>query len=203
MNNPRLLPWLAALALLASVQAQRTVALWSFNDTNSISPAIGNGEYTLVGPVASQFFTGSDSDPAATGNYGLSLSSFPDQASGAKSAGVQFALSTVGYQDIRLTFDLRGSATAARNTMVQYSVNGADFVDAASLVITRDGSFIPGLSVDLTFLAAANNNPNFAFRIVSDFYDAAGYKAVRDGSTYSTSGTWRLDVVTVSGQPTG
>jgi hypothetical protein len=52
-----------------------------------------------------------------------------------------------------------------------------------------------------------DNNPDFGFRIVSEFEStattsgAAGYVAAASGSSYGTAGTIRLDMLMVLGEP--
>ena len=46
----------------------------------------------------------------------------------------------------------------------------------------------------------ADNNPNFAFRILTEFGPSGQYEAARSTSTYSTSGTLRYDLVEVRGE---
>jgi hypothetical protein len=191
------------LALLTPVRAQRTIAQWNFNDTNAVAASFGSGEFTTLGPVALQFFSGSPGDPAGA-NYALGLSGFPEQNTGRRTAGVQFNAGTLGFNNVKLTFDFRGSATASRKLAVLYTVNGTDFLDASSFLITTDGVYTTGLTVlELASLPGTANNPNFAFRIVSDFTDDTAYTAIKAGSTYAPAGTWRFDLVTLSGQPIG
>lgn len=210
LESNRLLPMkknlafgLALSALFTpALCAQPVVALWNFNDTNVATAWVGTGQFSAVGTAGVAFYTGSSADPAASNNWGLSLNSFPEQGTGARTSGVQFSADTAGYQNLGLTFDFRGSSTAPRNLIVQVSANGVDFQDAAAFEITRDGSWTNGLTVDLTGVAGVADNPAFTARMVAGFYDAAGYKAVKESSAYSPAGTWRLDMVTLRGTPT-
>ena len=45
----------------------------------------------------------------------------------------------------------------------------------------------------------ADNNANFAFRILTEFDPSGQYEAARSTSTYSTGGTLRYDLVEVRG----
>jgi hypothetical protein len=45
----------------------------------------------------------------------------------------------------------------------------------------------------------ADNNPNFAFRILAEFAPSGQYEAALPTSTYSTLGTLRYDLVEVRG----
>lgn len=202
MNTRLLAALAAALALAATTHAQRIIAQWDFNQTNSIAASFGSGEYAVLGSAAYQVYSGSPKDPAAA-NYALGLNAFPAQSTAPLTAGVQFNASTEGFENVRLNFEFRGSATASRKLAILYSVNGTDFLDAASFLVTTAGAYTAGHQVELAGLPGAANNPNFALRILSDFVDYMGYVAIDDASTYSTSGTWRFDLVTISGQPIG
>lgn len=203
MKLSSLLSLLTLLGLAASAHGQRIIAQWNFNDANSIAASYGTGESTLLGGVTGQFFTGSAGDPGAASNLGLGLSGFPEQGTGRKTAGVQFTASTAGYEQILLSFDFRGSSTASRNLAIQYSTDGVTFLEAGAFSIARDGTFTNGLTVDLSHLPGASDQPAFAVRILSDFADATGYQAIKDGSSYSVAGTWRFDLVTLAGNPIG
>jgi hypothetical protein len=151
------------------------------------------------------FFAGSPNDPAgSTDNSGWSTTSYPSQGSNNKTAGVQFNVSTLGYERVIVTWDQRHSGTASRYIRFQYSTNGVDFIDGPSIEATVMGNFIPH-NVDLSALPVVNNQANFAFRIVSEFQDTAtgsgAAQYVGTTSGYGTSGTWRFDLVTVTGEP--
>ena len=67
---------------------------------------------------------------------------------------------------------------------------------------TRTGDTWYSRAVDLSAVAALNNNPSAIFRVVSAFDPAAGqYLAARSTSAYLTTGTMRFDNVTVTGTP--
>ena len=56
-------------------------------------------------------------------------------------------------------------------------------------------------SCDLSPLQAVNNNPNFAFRIVSEFESTSNPNYVGTSGSYSTGGTIRFDLVNVYADP--
>ena len=192
--------WLSFESTSAAVLAQ-----WDFNattDTNHPATSAGEGMATVLGGLSAQFASGSgSSDPAGTNDMALALSRFPAQGMAARSAGVQFAVSTSGYDSISLKFDLRASATASRKGVVLVSGDGITFSAAESFYIAVDGGFTNAITVPLATFAGASNNPRFTLRIVSDFSSGTNYVAVKSGSNYGTTGTWRLDRVTVTGEP--
>ncbi len=186
---------------------QSIIARWSFNggsdanpSTGATTPSIGAGTAQLIGGVKGVFATGSSSDPEATDNSGWNVSAFPSQGNGPKTAGIRFNVNTSGYRALSLLFDWRASNTASRHLAVLYSTNGTDFVDATGFTLQKAGAFTNGLKVDLTAVSDANDNPHFAIAILSDFADGAQYLPV-SGTSYSTAGTWRFDMVTVLGNP--
>lgn len=180
------------------------LAEWNFNattDTNHPAPSTGSGIATVLGGLGSSFSAGTgSSDPAGTNDLALSLSKFPAQGKGARSAGVQFEVSTEGYEQIRVRFDLRATATASRKGVLLVATDGATFQEVIPFYIEADSVFTNGIALPLEFYTGVANNPRFAFRIVSDFASGTNYTAVKSGSTYSTAGTWRLDMVTVTGE---
>ncbi len=181
------------------------LAEWNFNstsDTNHPATSAGAGVATVLGGLGASFSAGTgSSDPAGTNDLALSLSKFPAQGKGARSAGVQFEVSTQGYEKIRLRFDLRSTATASRKGVLLVATDGATFLEAIPFFIEADSVFTNGIALPLEFYTGVADNPRFAFRIVSDFSSGTNYTAVKAGSSYSTAGTWRLDMVTVTGEP--
>ena len=208
---------LAAMAVAANVRGD-ILAEWNFNsnppdtavNTGTTNTSLGIGMAGLVGGATATFATGSTAvDPAGTtDNSGWNTAGYPAQGAGNKTRGVQFAVSTEGYESIVVTWEHRNSNTASRYGRFQYSLDGVNFVDFA--VIAADpataNSFV-SRSVSLNSIVGANNNPNFAFRIVAEFESTATgagsdqYAATATGSAYASGGTWRLDMVTVSGSP--
>ena len=118
--------WLLGVGLLLAnlVNAHADIITqWNFNGQapgveNSPTPSIGVGAASLVGGVTSTGFSsgtanGGSSDPALTGNFGWQTTTYAAQGTANRSRGVQFNVSTVGKQDIVVSFDLRHSNTSA------------------------------------------------------------------------------------------
>ncbi|MGQ9866935.1 MAG: ExeM/NucH family extracellular endonuclease, partial [Pseudanabaenaceae cyanobacterium] len=145
---------------------------------------------------------GGSTDPAATDNSGWNITTFPAQSTNPKTAGVQFSVPTTGFQNISVSFDQRHSNTAANTVVFQYSTDGSNFIDFATFTATSGDTWFNSRTANLTAIPAVNNNSNFAFRIVSDFAPSTtSYAPSNSTSTYGTGGTWRFDMVTVSGNP--
>jgi len=206
----------AALTILST--PSNHIGQWTFNSdppdaavaTGVTTPTIGNGSAALLGATTTETFSaGASQDPAQSGNdnSGWNISDFPSSTTNNKTAGVQFNFSTSGHQQIMLTWRERHSSTSSRYARVQYTTNGTDFNDLN--VITTTNADVFNLEVvDLSSLPAVNDNPNFAFRIVSEFESTAtgsggsNYVATGSSSYSGGQGTIRFDWVNIFGNPT-
>ena len=113
--------------------ALTTITQWTFdgyNNTSTPSPSTGTGIASLVGTTApSGSFTG------LPGN-GWQTTTYPSQGTNNKTAGVQFQISTTGWQNIKFSFNIRHSNTAANTVVVQYSTDGGTtFTDVATYTV--------------------------------------------------------------------
>jgi hypothetical protein len=189
--------------------------------TGSLLATTGSGSASLIGGVTGSFAAGSPRD-AAVDNTAWSLSGWLAQGTGSGMAGAQFMVSTLGVSEpLMITFDVRQSATVSERFQLQATVDGSNFANVSgglgsfgsvgnntATSFSDSGLFINTAassnqafvqSITYTFFAgsAFENNANFGFRLVAVFegsqYDAAGASA-----SYGTTGTLRLDMVTVS-----
>ncbi|MFN0069230.1 MAG: immunoglobulin domain-containing protein, partial [Limisphaerales bacterium] len=203
--KPLLVAFLALFAGASSAPAQTILAQWNFNGqtvTNAPTPSFGAGTASLAGGTTGAYASGAgSSDPAPDNDSAWNLSGFPPDGTAPKTAGAQFAVSTAGYQDILLQFDFRASSTASRRVQVQAAADGLNFTDIAAFTITEAAVFTNELTFNLASLPAFDNQAAFAMRVVSDFASGTNYLGV--SNDYGTGGTWRLDMVTVSGTTTG
>lgn len=198
----------AALFVASSAQAA-TLSQWNFNSTppdaatgtGTVTPAIGSGTASLLGGVTSPSFNnGAGSSDMAADNSGWQTTGYKAAGIGDKTAGVQFKLSTVGYKDIVFSYDLRHSNTSSRYEQLQYSLNGTTFVDAVVFDGNKGDTWFNARSFDLSSIAGANNNADLTFRVLATFAPATSNYAASDATkTYAAAGTWRFDMVTVSG----
>ncbi|MBA4261982.1 MAG: PEP-CTERM sorting domain-containing protein [Comamonadaceae bacterium] len=201
---------MAALLATGHAHAQANVlAQWNFNSvtpdgntgTGSTATSAGLGTVSLLGGVTGGFASGTanggSSDPATTDNSGWQTTNYRAPGVGNKTAGAQFNVSTLGFEDVVVSYDLRHSNTSSRYEQFQYSLDGTSFVD----FITFDGNAGDTWfrrSVDLSGIAGADNNASFAFRVVSAFAPGTlAYAASNATSSYGAAGTWRFDMVTV------
>jgi len=195
---------------MVSAQAQIFVTSWNFNSpvpdantgTGSLTPSVGSGTVNLMGGVSSTFVTGAgSSDPAGSDNSALNVASWASQGTESGMRGIEFRVPTVGYENIQVQWDQRFTATSSRFYEFQYSVDGSEFLHWHTFENTTGANtWINGHLVDLSSLAGVTNNEDFAFRILSIFDPNTGdsYSTVGD-SNYGTSGTWRFDMVSVTG----
>ena len=198
------------------------VAQWDFNSspsdsnttTGKTTPSVGSG--TMVGDngvLVNKFSRGTGSDPAeliliagVTDNSGVSTTNYPAATVSNKTAGVQFSVSTVGMTNIAVTWEELNNANSSKYFRFQYSTDGGSTLIDGTLVTNDVASTTQYIyhSADLTGIAAAENNANFTFRIVSEWESTAigttNDNYVGTSGTYSGSGTGglvRFDMVTV------
>jgi hypothetical protein len=195
------------------------ITRWDFDQTANYTPtnpaaAIGIGiGSTVGGPTITNysFPNGALADPFTDLNqFAWGLEDGPAQGTSNKMVGFQFNTSTVGYQDIFLTWQERHSATASSYMRLQYTTNGTDFIDAD--VIRETVVAFNFASANLASRPGVANNPNFAFRIVAEFESTAvgttnnNYVATTSTSAYgpgAAGGTVRIDLMTVFGNAVG
>jgi len=205
------------LLMPAAAMAQSTIAKWTWNSGVRNPPAIGNGTASYIGGTAAP---GSGEFPSGTGStdggQAWGSSTYPPNLFSSGTAGVQFEVSTSGFQNIRVRYDAMPSASASRWLMMKYSTDGVNyFDDPTGPKAFSNTAWANNRTLDLTSIPAASNNAAFRFRIVSIFspnafvangssYDAnMAYQPAGTGATtnYATSGTIRFDAVTVLGDP--
>lgn len=201
------------LAFAAGTVHADIVTQWNFNSivadgntgTGTLTPNIGMGTASLIGGTTATFASGDasggSSDPASGDDSGWNLSNFAAQGMGDKTRGAQFAVSTLGFNNVVINYDLRHSNTAARDEVFQYSLDGINFIDFATFQGNTGDTWFKGRSVDLSSVTGVANNASFAFRVVAGFGTPTAYVASNPASTYGTSSTWRFDMVTVNAAP--
>jgi hypothetical protein len=211
----KLLSLLLIILFHLKVQSQTVITQWNFNSnpadastsTGSITPSTGTGTLTAL-LTTSSFSSGTgSSDPTTIDNSGLGLTGWQTQGNGNKTAGIQFAVSTIGNSNINLKFDLRHSNTGPRHFTVQYTTNIAAttpiWIDFADDSTTAGDLFVNNRSYNFSAITALNNNANAGFRIVAAFRPSTStYVAATSTSNYATTGTWRFDMLTIRTAPT-
>jgi hypothetical protein len=198
----------AALTVLTTNAA--VFVQWNFNSvppdnstsTGSTTPSIGTGTATAIGGVTPSFVGGDTTlDPAPSAdNTAWTTVNYPASTANNKSAGVQFAVSTAGKQNIVIFWSQRSSNTGGKYFRLQWSTNsGASFADFATAVTV--GVNFSAFTNSLP--SGANNNSNFVFRIVGEFQSTATGSGtatyIGANGTYAPAGTSRFDMVSISG----
>jgi hypothetical protein len=206
--------------------AQNTIALWNYNTITGAPTApladVGTGTSQVVGSmVVATAATGMDpiinngcgtqngTNPGAwafTANPGLTN----------ESSGVQYNVSTVGYQNILFTWDQRWSNTATNTIRVQYTLDGIvwtnftmtsanttfcnGLIDNGRFQNNGVGDQFRRISINFSTLTGANNNANFGIRILaSNFQSTTEFRQTSNNTLIATGGTWRFDNVSFQG----
>jgi len=222
------------LSTLSGLQAASTITAWNFDNIGlgtsaNPSPSTGFGSATAVGFGTSSSPTvvlesGSSAGGAnswSVGNTGGSSVGWSNTAAiGAQ--GAKFAVSTFGFYQVQVSFDVYASANSQSALLVQYSQDGIFWQNAnitsagttgllATNAITTNslavGSYLRlttpgwnnGVTVNLTGVPGVANDPYFAVRIVNaatgtNCFDLTG--ALFNGAN---QGDWTLDNVTFQG----
>jgi hypothetical protein len=222
----------SSVASLLAVSNTTVIAFWDFNGPEFTNlavnptcaynpvPYLGVGSAQAVGScynpgniftTASSPFSGSV-DP----NDGLGFTShlppfswgtdnYP-ASGGNKQNGVQFNVSTVGAKNIKVSYQSRVSATASDYERLQYTTNGTTWIDyPSSSTFGGIGTTYLPYSYNLSGFPGVANNPNFGFRVVTEFQSTATYGLSANAAylgtanTYGTAGTVTYDLVTVTG----
>lgn len=227
------------------------ITAWTFENTalavnNSPSPSTGKGTATSlgmnvyptpnIGVTTDDVLLGTTGDTGTNGNANLtSIWRVRAQAGTAGAAngwsstapigsqGVQFAVSTVGYANIKVSFDWYSTTQGEANLQLQYTTDGVTWTNTPLALLGSDagvtvktnstsantvsGSYISiggggqgwftGLTANITDSKAANN-PNFAIRMVNASTGADDVAAVGTALN-NTSGNWRFDNVSIEG----
>ncbi len=204
----------AGFALTAfQAGAQVTIAQWTFTG-DVTTPSTGSGTANLVGGTTATFATGFAGSPDRAWNS----TGYPLQGEGSGTAGVEYIVSTSGYSNVAVSWDGRHSNTSSNRVRLQYTLNGADWINfvadetnasnsAAGVNKGFDGGRYIADAGDTWYqrtasfagIPGASDNASFAVRMVSEFFDGSGYAASTATSTYSENGTLRYDNVTFQG----
>jgi uncharacterized protein (TIGR03437 family) len=249
----RILVTAALLAASLPVAQADVIAAWTFENlgiatNNNPAPSTGSGAANSIG--MDQFGTpnigvttddvllGATGDTGGNGAANLSqIWRVRAQAGAAGAAngwssqapigaqGAVFAASTVGYNNITVTFDWYATTQGPAKLQLQYTTDGstwknvplvlsgndagasiatntssANTVKGSYVVINGGQGWFTGLTASIADPAAANN-PKFAIEMVNAATGADNVSA-SGGALNNTSGNWRFDNVVISGQST-
>ena len=199
----------AAWTGAAEAQASEVVARWTFNGSSGTTvPAEGSGTISLVGGTSQSFPAGTPTDKFAEDqalNKSLSIGSFASAAVGSGTRGVMFQMTPPAGAGVTITWSQRHSSSSSRWMRFEYTLDGTNFTSAGvandGLLEASSGAdvWMNDRSVDLSKVSGVAGNPNFAFRIMSVFAPGTEtYAPASSTATYSSLGSIRFDLVTVS-----
>lgn len=203
------------------------IAVWNYEPQQGAitapTPNTGTGSSAIVnlgsGAITPTVRTGMTGSGCGNQN-GVNAWAFEPFDPGVLSekCGAQFNTSTANYQNIFFTWDQRWSNTAPNTLRLQYTINGSTWTNftmtAANTTfcngsINTNGCFETNttgdqyrrISVNLSAITGANNNPNFGIRILAAHYQSSGQfrQCASPATIAGTAGTWRFDNVTVTG----
>ena len=189
-----LLP-IAMVAMLVSSSANADViATWTFETSVP----------TTAGPLAPEVGAGSatafHADGTTTYSNPVGNGSGDSWSSNTWTAGdyYQFSVSTVGLENIQITWDQTGSNTGPRDFNLEYDAGGG-FMTATSYALTNDG-WSSGTNnpdstrtFDFSAITALDDNATVIFRLTS-----VGNTAI-NGSPVAVAGSSRVDNVLIEG----
>jgi len=181
---------LICLVLLLTAAAPATLAdelaIWNFNDSNL---TVDHGSGTLVSNFnpANLIFAAGTTNNARLGHLaGQALSLQGGTGTANNGRHLTFNVSTLGFSNIVVSFATQGTGTGFDINQFQYSLDGINFVDFGLPYAPASAFGSMPLVFSLVSIAALNNNPNAAFRIL---FNGAS----------SATGTNRLDNFVVDG----
>lgn len=183
---------LICAVLLCFVASQAAVAdelaVWNFNDSD-LNVDHGSGTLTSNLNVVNILFAAGTTNNTRLGDIaGQALSLQGGSSTANNGRNLTFAVSTVGFANIVVSFATQGTSTGFNSNQFQYSLDGINFIDFGSPYIPATAFGTLPLVFSLVSIAGLNNNPNAAFRIVFN------------GAT-SATGTNRIDNIVVDGTP--
>lgn len=183
---------LIAVLTFTITNAQTPFTQWSFENSNT--PTSGSGNFSLIGG------TNAASTEYATGHSGkaYSITNFPGDTSNSGTSGYRFNINTSGYNGITVSFYVSGTNQSSRWQQYEYSTNGGT---NWTILGNNNGDLTTSFTQKtFTLPSPCNNNPNFAFRIVSIFGQPSNtsYESIQGGGYNGNNGKWLIDDVSFS-----
>ena len=162
------------------------IAIWNFNDSN-LTVDRGSGLLTTNFVAANVTYTAGSTVNARQGDtagQALTLQGGTSQTNNGRN--LTFNVSTVGFNNIIVSFATQGTSTGFNSNQFQYSLDGSTFVNFGATYAPPVSFAL--LSFDLSNITGLNNNALASFRIV--FNGATG-----------SAGNNRIDNLVVEGTP--
>lgn len=202
------------------------LAIWTYEPlqgtASNPTPNIGSGSSSVEGSMTGagtgtgmNTATGCGAQTSGTTAWAIGTA---NPGSLNESSGVRFNTSTVGYTNIRFTWEQRWSNTATNTVRLQYTLDGTtwnnfDMTDQNTtycLGALNNGRFEANttgdqfrrISVNLSAIQAVNDNPNFGVRLVAAHYQNTGqFRQTATPASVASAGTWRFDNVKFESYP--
>jgi hypothetical protein len=176
------------LLLIASAPAALAdeLAIWNFNDSD-LNVDHGSGTLSSNFNPANLLFAAGTTNNARLGQpAGQALSLQGGTGTANNGRHITLNVSTLGFSNILVSFASQGTSTGFNNNQFQYSLDGITFSDFGPPYAPATAFGAVPFVFSLVGIAALNNNPNAAFRILFN------------GATTST-GNNRIDNIVVEG----
>jgi hypothetical protein len=206
MKLKKLLSGIAAAVLSASAAHATTIATWTFETSQPgvVDGPAAPGAGIYITNITAEVGTGTASGlHAGAATYSSPAGNGSSHSFSGNTWAVgdfyQFAVSTLGAQNIIISYDTASSTTGPRDFALQYSTDGVNFTQFAtytnSIATFSAGAYNPVFSHtnDLSSVSAINNKSVVYFRLVNTSTASA------NGGTVAATGTSRCDNVSVSG----
>jgi hypothetical protein len=208
MKLPKILLAAASLAICAAPQVQAaTIAQWDIegvttppdatNAVAGLAVLASTGTGTLSGVHANnQSDWTTPSGPASANSYSANTWTPGDF--------YHFTTSSLGFENLTVSFDATGSNTGPRDFEIAYSTDGITYTPFATYALIN-----ASWSADVAFVnpAAAHFDFDFSSIPVLDNAPVASFRLMQvgtvsiGGGTVATAGTSRIDNITVAGSP--
>ena len=190
---------LVAVALSSTTASADIVAQWTFETSlpTTAGDHAAEGGIFAATSFASTNSGGMISNPVGNG----SAESF---SSNGWNAGeyYQFLTSTLGFQDVTISFAQAASNTGPRDFQFQYSTDRTTYVNFGGVYAGPTADFIGSVfnpdnvkNFNLSTIAGLNNNANVGFRI------AVASDIAENGGAIGSAGTFRVDDFTINAVP--
>jgi len=206
---------------------------------NSPTPSTGAGTATSLGMTNSYTYAGGETTPTTTNDdiTSVTTSAFGAQDTwrirGANNKsgkpgngwnnsapdytqGAEFAVDTTGFTNIGFSFDWFATNQGIANMQVRYSTDGVIFTNLGTDLIATPNDYYggasatePNISLDLSSIPGASNDPTFAIELVSvrpvasdpNFLGAGdtNYAGASGGDYNNSSGNWSFNNISVTG----
>ena len=165
---------------------------WNFNDTNNLLTAtysVGGADWSITNGATTEVLAGTGQSFAGANARLGDAAEAHLRVNNPIGAEMNLRLPTLAFEDILVQYETRRSGQGAGQQIVDYTLNGTDYVNFATITVLDATPVVQTL--DFSEVAGAENNSNFALRVT--FLQGEG----------GTAGNDRLDNFTLEGRTMG